>query len=115
MRAREPFPIMPAELPNRGNDVDALGEKDFSALAPARTALILVEFQNEFTSPGGKLYDSVRESMEKTGMLETTSALADRVRSSGVLIMHSSVSGSLAEHSRLSQVQLRIHCCAQTD
>jgi hypothetical protein len=30
---------------------------------------LLINFQNEFTSPGGKLHDDVKEVMESNGML----------------------------------------------
>ncbi len=29
-------------------------------LDPTRTALVLIEYQNEFTSPGGDLHDAVK-------------------------------------------------------
>ena len=43
---------------------------DFS-LDPAKTAIVLIEYQNEFASPGGKLNGAVKECMEKTNMLKT--------------------------------------------
>ena len=33
-------------------------------------AILLIDFQNEFAKPGGKLHDSVAGVMETTGMLE---------------------------------------------
>ena len=38
---------------------------DFT-LDTKETALLLIEYQNEFTTEGGKLYPAVREVMEKT-------------------------------------------------
>ena len=35
-------------------------------LNPSKTALILIEYQNEFTTPGGKLHEAVKDVMEKT-------------------------------------------------
>ena len=35
-------------------------------LDPTKTALVLIEYQNEFTTPGGKLHDAVKDVMEKT-------------------------------------------------
>jgi hypothetical protein len=35
-------------------------------LDPASTAIVFIEYQNEFTTPGGKLHDAVKECMEKT-------------------------------------------------
>ena len=34
------------------------------------TALVLIEYQNDFTSDGGALHGAVAEVMESTGMLE---------------------------------------------
>lgn len=38
---------------------------DFT-LDPEKTAFVFIEYQNEFASPGGKLYDAVKDLMEKT-------------------------------------------------
>ena len=40
--------------------------KDVFSLNPATTALVLIEYQNEFTTPGGKLHEAVKECMERT-------------------------------------------------
>ena len=42
------------------------------SLDPTTTALVLIEYQNEFTSDGGALHGAVQEVMEKTGMLGHT-------------------------------------------
>lgn len=34
-----------------------------------KTAILLLDFQNEFAKPGGKLHDGVASVMEHTGML----------------------------------------------
>src|SRR6187401_201134 len=60
-------------------------------LDPAKTALLLIEYQNEFTSEGGVLHGAVQGVMEKTGMLANTVALADRARAAGVTIMHAPI------------------------
>jgi nicotinamidase-related amidase len=36
----------------------------------SRTAILLLDFQNEFAMPGGKLHDGVASVMEYTGMLK---------------------------------------------
>ena len=46
---------------------------------PAKTALLFIEFQNEFTSEGGKLHPQVKEVMQMTGMLENASKLVGYV------------------------------------
>jgi len=70
---------------------------------PATTALVLIEFQNEFTSPGGVLHDAVAEVMDSTGMLGNTTALVDKARKAGVTIMHAPITfapgyGELTRH-----------------
>jgi nicotinamidase-related amidase len=60
-------------------------------LDPATTALVLIEFQNDFTSEGGVLHGAVAPVMEKTGMLEKTKALVDAARAAGVTIMHAPI------------------------
>jgi len=57
-------------------------------LNPAETALVLIEYQNEFTTEGGKLHDAVKECMESTNMLENSASLMADARSKGALIMH---------------------------
>ena len=52
----------------------------YSAIDASKTALLLVEYQNEFTTEGGKLHDAVKESMAATGMLERSAKLADEAR-----------------------------------
>ena len=70
---------------------------------PARTALVLIEYQNEFTSPGGVLHDAVAGVMDNTGMLGKTSALVEKARAAGVTIMHAPITfapgyGELSKH-----------------
>ncbi len=70
---------------------------------PKRTALILVEYQNDFTSDGGALHGAVRDVMERTGMLEHTRRLAEAARAAGATIVHAPISyvpgyGELALH-----------------
>lgn len=70
---------------------------------PARTALVLIEYQNEFTSPGGVLHDAVAPVMDSTGMLDKTAALVEKARAAGVTIMHAPITfapgyGELSKH-----------------
>jgi nicotinamidase-related amidase len=60
-------------------------------LDPATTALVLIEFQNDFTSEGGVLHGAVAEVMDKTGMLGKTKELVDAARAAGVTIMHAPI------------------------
>lgn len=61
-------------------------------LDPTKTALVLIEYQNEFTTPGGKLHDAVKEVMEKTNMLENSHHLASVARNYGCTILHCPIS-----------------------
>ena len=56
---------------------------------PLKTAVLLVEIQNEFASKGGKLHDSVKDVMKSsTDMLRNTLKLADYARSVGAHVFH---------------------------
>jgi len=72
-------------------------------LDPAKTALVLIEYQNEFTSEGGVLHGAVSAVMDKTGMLPKTVALVEAARAAGVTIMHAPIMfaagyGELSRH-----------------
>ncbi|MFJ9060602.1 cysteine hydrolase [Streptomyces sp. NPDC102409] len=72
-------------------------------LDPAKTALILIEYQNDFTSEGGALNGAVAGVMEKTSMLTNTVALAAAARAAGVTVMHAPITfapgyGELSRH-----------------
>ena len=47
------------------------------AADPTTTAVVLIEFQNDFTSEGGALHGAVKDVMESTDMLENTKKLVD--------------------------------------
>ncbi|MEU6557046.1 cysteine hydrolase [Streptomyces sp. NPDC046915] len=72
-------------------------------LDPAKTAIVLIEYQNEFTSDGGVLNGAVADVMQRTGMLANTVALVDAARQAGVSIMHAPITfaegyGELTRH-----------------
>ena len=58
---------------------------------PKRTAVVLIEYQNDFTSEGGALHGVVREGMESTGMLENTRRLVEAARAAGATIVHAPI------------------------
>ena len=60
-------------------------------LDPAKTALVLIEYQNEFTTDGGVLHGAVAEVMDSTGMLDNTKAFVEKSRAAGVTIMHTPI------------------------
>jgi len=54
---------------------------------PKTTALVLIEYQNDFTSKGGALHDGVKGVMESTDMLTHTIETVAKARAAGVTIM----------------------------
>lgn len=56
------------------------------------TAVILIEFQNDFTSEGGIFHGAVKEVMAKTNMLANTIELVSKARKEGVQIIHIPIS-----------------------
>jgi nicotinamidase-related amidase len=61
------------------------------SIDPTTTALVLIEYQNDFTSDGGVLHPAVKDVMDKTGMLPNTREVAARARAAGVTIMHAPI------------------------
>ncbi len=55
------------------------------------TAIVLIEFQNEFTSEGGVLHQAVGGVMKETDMLANTVKLVDAARKKGVAILHAPI------------------------
>jgi nicotinamidase-related amidase len=53
------------------------------SIDPKTTAVVLIEYQNDFTSDGGVLHPAVTEVMDKTGMLANTN-LDFILRSKGI-------------------------------
>jgi nicotinamidase-related amidase len=52
------------------------------------TAVVLIEYQNDFVSPGGALHDAVREVMDDSGMLANSQQVLRVARTAGVRILH---------------------------
>ncbi|HEY0537523.1 MAG TPA: cysteine hydrolase [Actinoallomurus sp.] len=61
------------------------------AIDPNTTAVVLIEYQNDFTSEGGVLHGAVSEVMDKTGMLANTRSVAEAARASGATVMHAPI------------------------
>ncbi len=61
------------------------------SLDPARTAVVLIEYQNDFTCEGGALHEAVRPVMESTGMLDNTRRVTAAARQAGATIMHAPI------------------------
>lgn len=65
---------------------------------PATTAVVLIEYQNDFTTEGGVLHEAVLPVMEETGMIENTLRVVDRLRKAGATIMHAPISFAPGYH-----------------
>ena len=70
---------------------------------PNKTAVVLIEYQNDFTSEGGALHGAVADVMAQTGMLENTGRLVAAARAAGATIVHAPITfapgyGELSEH-----------------
>jgi nicotinamidase-related amidase len=60
-------------------------------MRPETTALVLIEFQNDFTTQGGALHGAVAGSMEHTNMLANTVATVAELRPAGVQVLHAPI------------------------
>lgn len=60
-------------------------------MEPSTTAVVLIEFQNDFTSEGGALHGAVADSMAETGMLDKAAALLEKVRETEATVIHSPI------------------------
>jgi ureidoacrylate peracid hydrolase len=58
---------------------------------PQSTAVVLIEYQNDFTSEGGVLHEAVAEVMDRTEMLANTRKVVDAARAAGVTVMHAPI------------------------
>ena len=73
------------------------------SIDPTRTAVVLIEYQNDFTSEGGALHGAVQDVMQRTDMLDKTRTLIDAARAAGTTIVHAPITfaegfGELSDH-----------------
>merc|ERR1719221_1237646 len=66
--------------------------KGGSAVDPTKTACLFIEYQNEFTTEGGKLYEKVKPVMEASNMLDKSVAVAKLAREVGAKVFHVPIS-----------------------
>jgi nicotinamidase-related amidase len=60
-------------------------------LDPSTTAVVLIEYQNDFTTEGGVLHGAVSEVMGATDMLAKTKDLVAAARRAGATVMHAPI------------------------
>lgn len=60
-------------------------------ITPEEIALVLIEYQNDFISPGGALHDGVKAEIDRTQMLAHTRDVVAKARQSGMKIVWSPI------------------------
>jgi nicotinamidase-related amidase len=55
---------------------------------PRTTAIVLIEYQNDFVSEGGAQHDAVEAVMQSTDMLAHSIALLEGARQAGITVLH---------------------------
>jgi nicotinamidase-related amidase len=73
------------------------------AFDPKRTAVVLIEFQNDFASEGGALHGAVQDVMQSTGMLDNARRLVEAARAAGATVVHAPITfvpgyGEISQH-----------------
>jgi nicotinamidase-related amidase len=58
---------------------------------PRSTAVVLIEYQNDFTSEGGALHDAVSGVMDDTDMLDNSKTLVEEARRAGATVVHAPI------------------------
>jgi nicotinamidase-related amidase len=61
------------------------------SMNPKTTAIVLIEYQNDFTTSGGVFHDGVKGVMQSSNMLANTVDLVNKSREAGVTIMHAPI------------------------
>jgi ureidoacrylate peracid hydrolase len=73
------------------------------SIDPNTTAVVLIEYQNDFTSEGGVLHEAVSDVMDKTDMLANSQRVAQAARAAGATVMHAPITfapgyGEISSH-----------------
>jgi len=71
---------------SRKNSLSMSSEENL--LDPSETAFVFIEFQNEFTTPGGKLYEAVEETLVKFNTLPNAMKVLNFARDTNSLVIH---------------------------
>jgi ureidoacrylate peracid hydrolase len=62
-----------------------------NAMDPKSTAVVLIEYQNDFTSEGGTLHQAVKPVMDQTHMLDNTVEMVKQARALGATIIYAPI------------------------
>jgi nicotinamidase-related amidase len=65
---------------------------------PKTTAVLLIEYQNDFTSEGGALHGAVEGVMDSTRMMENTKKVVDEARAAGATVIHAPITFAEGYH-----------------
>jgi len=84
-----------ANLCNTSSSIEMSGRVHSPGLAGValdahKTAVVFIEYQNEFATEGGKLHDAVKGTMGD--MLGSSAAVAEAARAAGATVMHAPIS-----------------------
>ena len=60
-------------------------------LDPKKTAVVMIEFQNDFATEGGSLHGAVKDVMESSNMLENAQDTVSKAREMGATIIHAPI------------------------
>jgi len=96
------------ELQENRRVFSAAEAKGGSDVVPSKTALLMIEFQNEFTSEGGKLHLSVKDVMESQDMLAKCQRLCRTARTCGAKVFHLPITFEKADGSDNPNARLGI-------
>ncbi|MDX6297026.1 MAG: ureidoacrylate peracid hydrolase [Nocardioidaceae bacterium] len=61
------------------------------SIDPSTTAVVLIEYQNDFTTDGGVLHEAVSAVMDKTDMLTNTKRVVEKARDAGATVMYAPI------------------------
>jgi nicotinamidase-related amidase len=64
----------------------------------SKTAVVLIEYQNDFTTENGALHAAVKDTMDATGMLANTGKVVEVARAAGVTVVHAPIQFAAGYH-----------------
>ncbi len=65
---------------------------------PSKTAVVLIEYQNDFTTENGALHGAVKETMDATDMLKHTRDVVEAARAAGATVVHAPIQFAAGYH-----------------